>query len=113
MPCGILGRILPGTSLLGKLVTTIEDEDRTEGKGRRCFWGTYLNTSKEDLKKKIWKNIHFGTVVSWRNKLNGAAQGAEYDLLLWWGSVVYITSKKRTVRLGSLLGLYESFPIKK
>ena len=42
---------------------------------------------------------------TWRNKLNGAAQGGEYDLLLWWGSVVYITSRKRTVRLGSLLGL--------
>ena len=31
---------------------------------------------------------------SWRNKLNGAAHGGEYDLLLWWGSVVYITSRK-------------------
>ena len=35
------------------------------------------------------------------------------DSLLWWGSVVYvqlyITSRKWTVRLGSLLGLYESF----
>ena len=40
-------------------------------------------------------------------------KGGECDLLLWWGSVVYITSMKRTVRLGSLLGLYESFPIKK
>ena len=39
--------------------------------------------------------------------------GGEYDLLLWWGSVVYITWRKRTVRLGLLLGLYESFPIKK
>ena len=50
----------------------------------------------------------------WRNKLNRAAQGGEYDLLLWWESVVYITSRKRrTVRLGSLLELFESFPIKK
>ena len=55
---------------------------------------------------------HFGTVFrdpgfnTWRNKLNGAAQGGEYDLLLWWGSVVYITSGKWTVRLGSLLGIY-------
>ena len=51
-------------------------------------------------------------IFPWRNKLNGAAQGGEYDLLLWWGSVVYITSRKRTVRLGLLLGLYESFLIK-
>ena len=43
----------------------------------------------------------------------GAAQEGENDLRRWWGSVVYITSKKRTVRLGSLLGLYESFLIKK
>ena len=32
--------------------------------------------------------------------------GGEYDLLLWWGSVVYITSSRSTVRLGSLQGLY-------
>ena len=51
--------------------------------------------------------------LSWRNKLNGAAQGGEFDLLRWWGSVVYITSSRRTVRLGSLQGLYERFPIKK
>ena len=37
----------------------------------------------------------------------------ETDIFLWWGSVVYITSMKRTVGLGSLLGLYESSPIKK
>ena len=55
------------------------------------------------------------TVCSWLNHggINGAAQGGENDLRRWWGSVVYITSKKRTVRLGSLLGLYERFPSKK
>ena len=42
-----------------------------------------------------------------------SAQGDEYDLLLWWAYIVYITSSRRTARLGSLLGLYESFPIKK
>ena len=45
--------------------------------------------------------------------INGAAQGGENDLRRWWGSVEYITSRKRTVWLGSLLGLYERFPIKK
>ena len=35
------------------------------------------------------------------------------DLLLWCGSVVYITSSRRTERLGSLQGIYERFPIKK
>ena len=45
--------------------------------------------------------------------LYGAAQGGENDLRRWWGSVEYITSRKKTVRLGSLLGLYERFPIKK
>ena len=44
---------------------------------------------------------------------DGAAQEGENDLRSWWGSVEYITSRKRTVRLGSLLGLYERFPIKK
>ena len=47
------------------------------------------------------------------NEMERPRGGDEYDLLLWWASVVYITSRKRTVQLGSLLGLYESFPIKK
>ena len=46
-------------------------------------------------------------------RINEMAQGGEFYLLRWWGSVVYITSSRRTVRLGSLLGLYEGFPIKK
>ena len=48
-----------------------------------------------------------------RNKLNGVAQEGEFNLLRWWGSVVYITSSRRTVRLGLLQGVYERFPIKK
>ena len=62
---------------------------------------------------EMWWRCGSNVLDTWMNKLNGAAQGGEYDLLLWWGSVVYITSRKRTVRLGSLLGLYESFQIKK
>ena len=45
--------------------------------------------------------------------INGAAQVGEFDLPRWRASVVYITLSRRTVRLGSLLGLYEKFPIKK
>ena len=45
--------------------------------------------------------------VEYNHGGNGAAQGGENDLRSWWGSVEYITSRKRTVRLGSLLGLYE------
>ena len=39
--------------------------------------------------------------------ITGVAQGGEFNLLRWWGSVVYITSSRRTVRLGSLQGIYE------
>ena len=38
--------------------------------------------------------------------------GGEYDLLLWWGSVVYITSSSRTVQLGSQQRLYERSRLK-
>ena len=40
-------------------------------------------------------------------------RGGEFDLLRVWGSFVNITSSRRTVRLGSLQGVYERFPIKK
>ena len=68
---------------------------------------------KISIDSLIKRNFRITVLVCppWRNKLNGAAQGGENDLLLWWRSVVYITSMKRTVQLGSLLGLYESFPI--
>ena len=39
-------------------------------------------------------------------------QGGQFSLRRWWGFVVYIKSRKRTVRLGSLQGVYERFPIK-
>ena len=45
--------------------------------------------------------------------INGAAQGGEFDLHRRRASVEYITSSRRTVRLGSVLGLYERYPNKK
>ena len=39
-------------------------------------------------------------------------RGGQSELRRWWGFVVYITSRRRTVRLGSLQGVYERFPIK-
>ena len=42
-----------------------------------------------------------------------AAQGAEFLSLGWWGSIVYITSSRRTVQLGWMQGVYERFPLQK
>ena len=39
-------------------------------------------------------------------------RGGQFALHQWCGSVVYITPRRRTLRLGSLQGLYERFPIK-
>ena len=48
-------------------------------------------------------------VLPWRRR---SGRG-DNDLRRWWGSVEYITSRrKRTVQLGSLLGLYERSRLK-
>ena len=47
----------------------------------------------------------------WRN-YNGAAQGGELYYDRWWECIVYITWRRRTVRLGSLQRFYEKFLIR-
>ena len=44
--------------------------------------------------------------------LYGVAQGGELCKDGWRAYIVYITSSRRTVWLGSLKGLYERFPIR-
>ena len=41
------------------------------------------------------------------------AKGGEFHLVGWWGSLVYIPSSRRTVRLGQMQGVYERFPKQK
>ena len=48
----------------------------------------------------------WGDFWTWRNKWNGAAQGDKYDLLLWWGSVVYITSEQKDCTARFAAGCY-------
>ena len=62
--------------------------------------------------EKCRKTTKFGVKPSRKAWRKWSGPGGENDLRRWWESVVYITSRKRTVRLGSLLGLYERFPIK-
>ena len=49
--------------------------------------------------------------------INGAAQGGEFENLTNSGGgdplYTYITSSRRTVRLGLLQGIYERFPVKR
>ena len=49
-----------------------QKKDRREGRGRRCYLGTYLNAAltiytikKDDMNKSFWKNIHCGRMVVW------------------------------------------------
>ena len=71
--------------------------------------GTVCGAAEGPAVSKVYK----GMPGVWYHGGDGVAQGGENDLRRWWGSVEYITSRKGTVRLGLLLGLYERFPIKK
>ena len=80
------------------------------GKGLRIKQVSHLDTG---IALRIKQVSHLDTGKAFRIKKDLVCdmaemerpRGGENDLRRWWGSVVYITLKKRTVRLGSLLGV--------
>ena len=71
--CIAQGKVCPSVGRLYQILTMgpslKQDQDRKEGKGRRCWLVYVLDcrtiSSKDDLNQSFWENIHFGGVVVW------------------------------------------------
>ena len=74
---------------------------------------TFYTNAFLDVKMVIRNRLTAGVFSSGGiNEMERPRGEGEYDLLLWWGSVVYITSSSRTVQLGSQQRLYERSRLK-
>ena len=71
--CIAQGKVCPSVGRLDQILTMgpalKQDQDRKEGKGRRCWLVYVLDcrtiSSKDDMNQRFLENIHFGGVVVW------------------------------------------------